>query len=341
MKTKRKLNWKRFATILLIIMAVYCLLAVLPRPQNTQSNRFIIEKGARPLLIAHGGGNKEFPDNTLEACYNAYHADPNVMMEMDVSITKDNVVIMSHDTTLDYRTSASGAIADWNYTDLIAQRVDFSYLNKGKGDQREMIKYTDYQGRQVTPLDVPYPEGISPRDDSIFLATTLEEILTSFPNNTINVEIKQSGDTGIRAVREAIRLLTKYDAFDRVVLASFHLEIFNEIKAQQKQHPQIMCSPEYLGVAGIYLSGAVRLDAFYTQPITVLQVPMNESLAGIQLDVAQKWFVDVAHDHNIAVHFWTIDDVEDMKYLISIGADGIMTNLPHTLLQVYNEQFPQ
>jgi len=121
-KAKRSINWKKFATILLVILAVYCLLAVMPRPQSVKENPFVIKEGSRPLLIAHGGGNREFPDNTLEACYNAYHADPNVMLEMDVSITKDNVVIMSHDTTLDYRTSASGAIADWNYTDLLAEK---------------------------------------------------------------------------------------------------------------------------------------------------------------------------------------------------------------------------
>ena len=341
MKAKRSINWKKFATILLVILAVYCLLAVMPRPQSVKENPFVIEKGSRPLLIAHGGGNREFPDNTLEACYNAYHADPNVMLEMDVSITKDNVVIMSHDTTLDYRTSASGAIADWNYTDLLAQKVDFSYLNRGKGDQREMIKYTDYQGKQVTPLDVPYPDGVSARDEKVFLVTTLEEVLTTFPNNYVNVEIKQEGDLGLKALSEVINLLKKHNAFDRVVLASFHTKIYKGIKEMQKIYPQIMCSPEYVGVGGILISSAIRLDALYNEPVSVLQVPMAETLGGIELHLDKKWFIDAAHDHNIAVHFWTIDDVEDMKHLIELGADGIMTNLPHTLLQVYNQLFPQ
>ena len=81
--------------------------------------------GELPILIAHGGGNREFPDNTLEAFYNAYSVDKNVMMETDVSITKDGVVILSHDVTIDRKTNKTGAIADWNYTDLIAERVDF------------------------------------------------------------------------------------------------------------------------------------------------------------------------------------------------------------------------
>ena len=55
------------------------------------------------------------------------------------------------------------------------------------------------------------------------------------------------------------------------------------------------------------------------------------------INLATKALVDKAHAHNLAVHYWTINDIEDMRYLISIGADGIMTDYPHLLQQVYNE----
>ena len=44
------------------------------------------------------------------------------MMETDVSITKDGVVILSHDVTIDRKTNRSGKIEDWNYADLITER---------------------------------------------------------------------------------------------------------------------------------------------------------------------------------------------------------------------------
>lgn len=94
-KEKRKFNWKVFAAVVGCILVVYLVIAVLPRPQSRQTNDFVIKQGSQPLLIAHGGGNREFPDNTLEACYNAYSVNPEVMLEMDVSITKDGVIIMS------------------------------------------------------------------------------------------------------------------------------------------------------------------------------------------------------------------------------------------------------
>lgn len=340
-KEKRKFNWKVFAAVVGCILVVYLVIAVLPRPQSRQTNDFVIKQGSQPLLIAHGGGNREFPDNTLEACYNAYSVNPEVMLEMDVSITKDGVIIMSHDTTLDYRTNARGAIADWNYTDLVAQRVDFSYLNrKENGEVVQEIKYTDYRGVEVTPLDVQYPTGVSARDREIFPVTRLTDVLDAFPENTVNVEIKQDGETGIRALHAVVKILEEYDAFDRVVLASFHREIYKEIKNIVKnQHPEMLCSPEYVGVGTLLISGALKLDALYNEPVAVLQIPMSQELKGIKIKLDKKWFVKTAHMHNIAVHFWTIDDEEDMRHLIEIGADGIMTNLPHKLQEVYDSVF--
>lgn len=341
-KEKRKFNWIVLAIVLGVILLTYLIIAVVPRPHSVEDNPFVIEKNSRPLLIAHGGGNREFPDNTLEACYNAYSVDPEVMLEMDVSITKDGVVIMSHDTTLDYRTNARGAIADWNYTDLLEQKVDFSYLNrKENGEVVEVIKYTDYQGKQVTPCDVPnYPNGLPNRDSEVFLVTRLVDVLEAFPNNTVNVEIKQKGETGLKALAAVIKIVEDHKAFNRVVLASFHKDIYNELKRIHKdEHPEMLFSPQDSGVAALLLTGAVGVDVFYNEPVAVLQIPMSQKVKGINIHLDKKWFVNVAHKHNIAVHYWTIDDVDDMKYLIEIGADGIMTNLPHTLLKVYDEVF--
>lgn len=341
-KTKRKFNWKLFCIIIAAILAVYLIIALLPRPKSVDENPFIIEKAAQPLLIAHGGGNREFPDNTLEACYNAYSVDPNVMLEMDVSITKDGVVIMSHDITLDRRTNASGAIAEWNYDDLVNQKVNFGYYNKQvNGEFVEKTPYLDYQNKQVTPCDVPeYPNGLPNRDPDIFMVTRLVDVLEAFPNNTVNVEIKQSGETGLRALQAVIKIVEQYDAFGRVVLASFHKDIYNELKnIKATTHPQMLFSPQDSGVAALLISSAIAMDVFYNEPVAVLQIPMEKSVKGINIHLDRKWFVNAAHRHNIAVHYWTIDDEDDMKYLISIGADGIMTNLPHTLQKVYNEVF--
>ena len=129
-------------------------------------------------------------------------------------------------------------------------------------------------------------------DDKIFKVTLLTEVLESFPRNTVNVEIKQDGDTGLKALNAVIKILEEHNAFDRVVLASFHSEIYKELKHIKKTaHPDLMCSPEYVGVGTLLISGALAFDAFYAEPVAVLQIPMSMSV--IRLD--KKWFVNAAH----------------------------------------------
>ena len=336
-KTKKRLVIT--AAILLAVISAYLLIALLPRGYNYEGENRMMKDGELPILIAHGGGNKEFPDNTLEAFYNAYSVDPRVMMETDVSITKDGVVILSHDTTLDRKTNVTGSIIDWNYSDLIAERVDFGYTNKTEGgvlvEGSERVHF-NVDGVNKYPADVEYPEGVSPRDSEVFLATSLEELIVAFPDNRINVEIKQSGETGKKCLDAVISLLEKHNAFDRVVCASFHGEIYDELKrlkAEGEVPEGFMFSPGTDGVIRYYVLFLLGLDRFFTDGMCVFQLPTEE----YGFSLSTKRLVDNAHAHNLAVHYWTINDKSEMRELIEIGADGIMTDYPHRLAEVYAE----
>ncbi len=332
---------KVISIIVIFTIVLYLILSILPRHDNYEGENNMMSEGELPVLIAHGGGNKEFPDNTLEAFYNAYGVDSRVMMETDVSITKDGVLILSHDTTLDRKTNVTGNIADWNYSDLIKEKVNFGYTNQTDDGEKfvegtERVKFKGENGEEKYPTDLEnYPDGLPGRDREIYLATTLEDLLVSFPENRINVEIKQSGELGKRALEEALRLVEKYDAFDRVVLASFHTEIYNsfiELQENGEVPENFMYSPGTSGVVKYYLLYLFNLDMFFDDGICVFQLP--DEMYGIHLDTAS--LVKNAHEHNIAVHYWTINDKEAMKHLIDINADGIMTDYPHRLKEVYD-----
>ena len=336
-KKDRKICWKKILIGVAVVFALYGVIALFPRWDNFKMDNPMMKEGEIPLLIAHGGGNKEFPDNTLEAFYNAYSVDNRVMMETDVSITKDGVVILSHDTTLDRKTNVTGNIIDWNYSDLMEQKVDFGYTNPTKSGKLsgERKHFTDENGVEKYPVDVEYPDGVEPRDEKVFLATTLEELITSFPENRINVEIKQSGETGIKALKEILRLLEIHDAWDRVVLASFHSELYDEFQRLQKagEVPEtFMCSPGTDGATKYFVLYLLKLDLFFGDDMCVFQLPTEE----LGFNLATKGLVRNAHRHNLAVHYWTINEVEEMKHLIEIGADGIMTDYPHRLKDVYD-----
>jgi glycerophosphoryl diester phosphodiesterase len=331
--------------ISLTLFFVYGLIAVFPRPQNfSGENPLRVPKGSLPLLIAHGGGNQEFPDNTLEAYYHAYAINPNVMLETDVNLTKDGVIILSHDRSLDQKTSLTYAdVIDTNYADLVANEIDFGFHNNisganGYNTSGILIPYRNYLGNTVTPLDVVYPEGVSPRHPEKFLVSTLEELITRFPNNLINVEIKQTGDVGLAALAAVIALMDQYaethQTFARIVLASFHQEVFHQLETLQKTtHPQLMYSPEFNGVLSFFITQTTFTSVFYRQAVAVFQLPTSQ----LGLSLTTDLLINTAHAHNIAVHYWTINDEATMRELIEKGVDGIMTDRPSLLQAILNE----
>lgn len=334
---------------LIVLLFIYLIFVFLPKPDNANGdNPLRIEANERPFLIAHGGGNHEFPDNTLEAFYHAYSIDSNVMMETDVSLTKDGVIILSHDTTLDRKTTLTNAlIIETNYSDLVSNEIDFSYHNdvvpnsNGFNVSGILKPYKNYMGESVTPLDITYPMGVSPRHNQKFLVTSLEDLIKAFPNNYLNVEIKQYDDIGLEALDKVLELMElldeEYKTFDRIVLASFHEEIFQKMLQYKKtDYPELKVSPETNSVIKFYALQLTGLSFFYRDQVHVLQLPTEQ----YGLSLSTKKFIKNAHKNNIAVHYWTIDDPDEMRRLIENGADGIMTNRPSLLKEVLDEIYP-
>lgn len=325
------------ALILALIVLTHTIITIIPKNELYNGENPMLKDGELPIIVAHRGGCDEFPQNTLEAFYNAYSVDENVIFETDVNLTKDGVLILLHNLLLDATTNVTGLASEWNYSDLIEQRVNFGYDNPTKDEELSGdLSYFEFDGVRRLPTDVVYPDGVEPRDEEIYLATTLEELLIAFPNNRISVEIKQSGDLGLRAVAEAVRLLEKYDAFDRVILASFHGDVYDEFRRLQKENlvpDSFMYSPGIMGIVKYYSFVQLGIDPLYLDEITILQVPIQK----YGVSFATKKFIDRAHERNIAVHYWTVNSEEEMRMLIDLGADGIMTDNPSLLKKVFEE----
>lgn len=325
------------ALILALIVLTHTIITIIPKNELYNGENPMLKDGEFPIIVAHRGGCDEFPQNTLEAFYNAYSVDENVIFETDVNLTKDGVLILLHNLLLDATTNVTGLASEWNYSDLIEQRVNFGYDNPTKDEELSGdLSYFEFDGVRRLPTDVVYPDGVEPRDEEIYLATTLEELLIAFPNNRISVEIKQSGDLGLRAVAEAVRLLEKYDAFDRVILASFHGDVYDEFRRLQKENlvpDSFMYSPGIMGIVKYYSFVQLGIDPLYLDEITILQVPIQK----YGVSFATKKFIDRAHERNIAVHYWTVNSEEEMRMLIDLGADGIMTDNPSLLKKVFEE----
>lgn len=71
------------------------------------------------LVCAHrGGGREEAPENSLKAITDAINNNIS-MVELDVRQTKDGVLVLMHDTTINRTTNGTGSISNMTYQELL------------------------------------------------------------------------------------------------------------------------------------------------------------------------------------------------------------------------------
>src|SRR6266480_2774602 len=88
-------------------------------------HRFFASSG--PLVFAHRGGSALAPENTIAAFDNglALGADG---LELDVHLSRDGIVVVHHDGTLDRTTTLRGPIAERTADELA--RADVPALDR-------------------------------------------------------------------------------------------------------------------------------------------------------------------------------------------------------------------
>ena len=74
-------------------------------------------RSLRPLVFAHRGGSKIGPENTIEAFDRGLTAGADGL-ELDVHLSRDRIVVVHHDATLDRTTRARGPLADRTASEL-------------------------------------------------------------------------------------------------------------------------------------------------------------------------------------------------------------------------------
>jgi glycerophosphoryl diester phosphodiesterase len=65
-----------------------------------------------------------------------------------------------------------------------------------------------------------------------------------------------------------------------------------------------------------------------------LQIP--PTFGGNPLVTAE--LVEFAHRHGVQVHVWTINDEDEMRRLLDLGVDGVMSDFPGLLRKVVDER---
>ena len=262
----------------------------------------------RILNYAHQGGAREAPSSTLFALRQAVAAGADGL-ELDVHATKDGVVMVCHDETVDRTTAGSGAIAQLAYADLrVLDNAHWWVPGEVVAPGRAEDEYV-HRGKAA--------------DDDAFRIATLREVLAEFPDVFLNLDIKQTAPAVAPYEQLVADLLREFGRSDDVIVASFDDRATDAFSAIA---PEISTSCGTITTAAIWQ--AVRDGN--SLPATrhhALQVP---AAVGDNVVVDAR-FVACAHDHGLAVHVWTIDEPDEMERLLDLGVDGVMTDRPSVL----------
>ena len=144
-------------------------------------------------MLAHTAGEDEFPASTLFGFGESVKAGVD-MLDLNMLLTKDGVLVVQHDDTVDRNTNGTGAVADLTYAEIAA--LDAAYWFT---DRLRRLHATS--PRPTTSTAASAPASVRRRratPPTTSRCPTFRQLVERFPDIPLNIEIKGSGDIARR-----------------------------------------------------------------------------------------------------------------------------------------------
>ena len=249
------------------------------------------------LVFAHRGGSALAPENTLAAFDHGLTLGADGL-ELDARLSRDGVVVVHHDRTLERTTNLCGALGERTAGELM--RADAGHHFQ-RGDT------FPFRG-----LGIGVP--------------TLAGVLARYCDVPIIIELKENCAALATATIEVVR---QADAVDRVCLGSFGLRV---LRAARRLEPTIATSAaRQEGRWALYRSRCrwpVSRVAY-----AGYQVP---EWAG-RTRVVSPRFVEAARRAGLSVQVWTVDTEDDAHRLLDWGVDALITDRPDLIVPIVRQ----
>jgi glycerophosphoryl diester phosphodiesterase len=253
---------------------------------------------ALPRAIGHRGCAGSYPENTLVSFQAAVEAGA-PYLELDIHTSRDGKVVVSHDGELERTCARRGHIRELDWADIASADAGFTFSPDGKS--------FPFRGKGIRiPL--------------------LREVLSAFAATRFVIEVKQTEPS---VVPMLLKVLDETRMRRMVLVASEHQAPIDEVRALA---PEIPTNFPYQEVAG-FLQAVASRSADYRPPGDALQIPPEyESWRLVSPET-----VEAAHRFGVEMHVWTVNEESEMRELLGLGVDGILSDFPARLLKVIRE----
>ncbi|MBE6610043.1 MAG: glycerophosphodiester phosphodiesterase [Ruminococcaceae bacterium] len=335
-KQKKHTGLKIFAGIVCAIVLFFAVINLIPPKKNVENNPFIVGKGELPLIAAHRGGTDNYPENTLLAFRESVKTLGVDIIESDLYLTKDGYLVYNHDSYIDETCNVNGDITLEEVKALCKDKANRHYIENMTLEELSQYNFgyyfEDENGQRI------YKDAEDFAEKGLQIATVdqlFEMFYESHPDLLFIVEIKNGGDRGREACRILAENLDKYPEYkDQIVIGTFNDEIEEELKAK---YPELLRGAPTGTAAKFVLTQYLGVNLFNKSDFACLQIPLSYELKGIEVPLVSQGLVNRAHRRNIAVQYWTINDPDEMRMLIEMGVDAIMTDNPKLLKEILQE----
>jgi len=254
----------------------------------------------RPLAFAHRGGAALFPENTLTAFEGAQRLGC-VYIETDVHMTADGVIVVLHDEALERTTNGRGLVRASTFAELELLDAGFHFSSDG-------VSFP-WRGQDIR-------------------ITSFEELVTKLPQARFNVELKQAEPSIVEPFWQLVQRLALYD---RVLVAAARDEIVRDFRRVSRG--RVATSAGENETRRFWIASRLGATRLLRIGYDALQVPPRHG----ELTIVDRRFVEAAHARSLQVHVWTIDDPGEMRRLLALGVDGLMSDRPDLLTGVVRD----
>ncbi|PVZ66675.1 glycerophosphodiester phosphodiesterase [Pelagibaculum spongiae] len=290
---------RRLILIFPMTVVIWLVLWLLPAANSVAPHRYY-ESSNTLAVIAHRAGRGEMPDSTLPAAVAAHRL--NAVIELDIHQSKDAVLVVRHNDTVDATTEGSGLIKQRTLQQL--KQLDAGYR-------------FDPQKKSSFPF----------RNKNIKIAT-LAEIIAATPNAKYVFELKQIEPS---IVEPLCRFINKNSLQNKVLVGSFSIDALADFR---QLCPDVATSMSAQEVLALVLMQKIGLSHLLPIRANAVQVPIYR----YGLTILTPSFVEAVQQRGLRVEAWTINQPKQMQKMIDLAVDGIITDYPAKLIRLLGEK---
>ncbi len=281
------------------------------------------------LAFGHRGCRNLLPENTMAGFKHALEMGADGV-ELDVHLTKDGHVIVHHDYIL-HSSLVRTASGSWvpNFSDPIHSLTleELKSHRLGKIKPNTLYAFLHQRAKRAQNAE----------DEEIPTLGEVLEMTKEYPNTRVLIEIKTnpttpelSSDPELLS-QAVVKVINESEVKDRCTILAFDAQVLRHIKALDQELPIFLNQMPHKDSKSPYYAGYDLKDFKGSAPAMIAKMGANGWSALYKQLNAEN--VKEAHDLGLKVYAWTVNSPKEMKRLLNIGVDGIISDRPDLLLQ--------